>query len=163
MGFESFRVELGGGPASFSQAEGAVRRLLHARPDRESIASRGSCYSTVDDGSHVIEVEVAEAPVRVSCRFTLSHPHSIGPAFLSLVRQLQVTLGMDARICDDTRPASNTSFPAARFPEFAQVVADAIAVRRAEWVAQFGGETFPATTAQVYAKFILPACVPVLG
>ena len=70
---------------------------------------------------------------------------------------------MDARICDDTQWASNTSFPAARFSEFAGAVTDAIAVRRAEWVAQFGGETFPATTAQVYEKFILPACVPVLG
>ena len=42
MGFETFRVELRGGAATYAQAEETVRQLPHARPDHDSIASLGS-------------------------------------------------------------------------------------------------------------------------
>ena len=163
MGFESFRVELRGGSASHAQADEVVRLLPHARPDHESIASQGSSYYTLDDRSHIIEVEVADSPLRVSCRFTLCHPPSIGPAFLNLVRELMSRLGMEATIRDDVRPEHSQGFSVARFPEFADIASGYIASRRAEWVANFGGSTFAATTPEIYEKIILPKCVPVAG
>ncbi|MGL4550787.1 MAG: hypothetical protein ACRC33_06335 [Gemmataceae bacterium] len=144
-------------------AEGAVRELPHARPDHGSIASPGSTSYTVEDGSHVIEVEVVDSPVRVSCRFTLCHPPSVDAAFLNLVRELQRRLGMEARICDDVLPEHSQGFPPARFSEFAGVVPAYIARRRADWVAQFGTVHLAAKTPDVYEKVILPRCVPAAG
>jgi hypothetical protein len=161
MGFESFRVELRGGPATHAQADGSVRQLPSVKPDPESIRTPGSIYYTIEDGVHVIEVEVADSPVRVSCRFTLCHPPSVDAAFLRLVRELMVRLGMEARICDDVPPQHAQGFPAARFPEFGDAVTRCIDARRAEWVANFGPSQFPAKTSEVYERSILPRCVPV--
>lgn len=85
MGFESFRVELRGGSATSAQVDELIRRLPQAKPDPEAIASRGSTFYTLEDGLHVIEVEVVAVPVKVSCRFTMCHPPSIDSAFLSVV------------------------------------------------------------------------------
>jgi hypothetical protein len=104
MGFESFQVELRGETASSAQVDELVRRLPHAKCDPDAIASRGSTFYTLEDGHHVIEVELVAFPVKVSCRFTLCHPPSIDSAFLSLVRELMARLGMEVRICDDVRP-----------------------------------------------------------
>jgi hypothetical protein len=161
MGFESFRVELRGGSASYDQVDAAVRSLSHARPDHVSIASQASTYYTIEDGRHAIEVEVAISPVRISCRFTLCHPPSITAAFLDLIRELMTRFGMDARICDDVPPEPAPGFSADRFPEFADVLSRCVAARRAEWVANFGPEQFPARTQEAYQRFILPRCEPV--
>jgi hypothetical protein len=151
MGFESFRVELRSGPATHAQVDESVRQLPNVKPDPESIRLPGSTYYTVEDEAHVIELEVADSPVRVSCRFTLCHPPSVDAAFLRLVRELMVRLGMEARICDDVPPQHAQGFPATRFPEFADAASRCISTRRAEWVSE------------VYERIILPRCVPVTG
>jgi len=163
MSFETFRVELQCGPATHAQVVGTIRRLPHARPDPDAIPSRGSAYFTVEDGLHVFEIEVADSPVRVSCRFTLCHPPSVDAAFLGLVRGLQARLGMAARVCDDVSPDRARYFAAAEFSGFAGVARDAIATRRAEWIAQFGSRQLAAKTSDVYETFILPLCAPVAG
>jgi hypothetical protein len=140
-----------------------VRRLPHAKPDAEAIASEGSHFYTLEDGFHVIEVEVADFPLKVSCRFTLCHPPSIDSAFLGVVRILMTHLGMEARICDDVRPEDSQWFSVARFPEFADIVLHSVTTRRAEWIANFGPAQFPAKTHEVYERVILPQCQPVSG
>ena len=162
MGFETFRVELRGGGATFAQADAVARQLPHAQPDHDSITSRGSAYYTVEDGSHVIEIEVTDTPVKVSCRFTLCHPPTIDAAFLSLVREIQIALDMDVKICDDVRSDHSRWYSATHFIEFAEVASGYIAARRAEWVANFGATQLSAKTPEVYAKVILPKCVPVV-
>ena len=89
-------------PLRTSQADEVVRGLPNARPDLDAIRTRGSTFYTVEDGRHVIEVEVAAAPVRVSCRFTLCHPASVDNALLGMVHELMTQLGMSVRICDNT-------------------------------------------------------------
>jgi hypothetical protein len=163
MGFESFRVELRGGTASYSPADEFIRRLPHSKPDAEAMSSRGSSFYTLEDGSHVIEVEVAAAPVRISCRFTLCHPPSVDSAFLDLVRDLMTHLEMEARVCDDIRPGDLQAFPVTRFSEFADIVLRQVSTRRAEWVANFGPAQFPARTREVFERVILPRCQPVIG
>lgn len=163
MGFESFRVELRGGPATHARADGAVRLLPGAETDHGSIPAAGSTFYTIADGRHVIEVEVADRPPRVSLRFTLCHPPTVDAVFLGLARDLMARLGMDARVCDDVPPEHAGPYPAARFADFAEVASRAIRARRAEWVAQFGPDEFPATTPEVYERVILPRCVPVAG
>jgi hypothetical protein len=163
MGFESFRVELRGGAASHSQADEIVRRLSHSKPDAEALSSRGSSFYTLEDGTHAIEIEVATAPVRISCRFTLCHPPSVDPAFLDLVRHLMTHLGMEARVCDDVRPEDSQAFPVTRFPEFTDIVLRHLATRRAEWMASFGPDQFLAKTHEVYERVILPSCQPAAG
>ncbi len=163
MGFESFRVELRGGATSYAQADELVRGLPHAKPDAEAIASQGSSFYTLEDGFHVIEVEVGASPVKLSCRFTLCHPPSIDSAFLGLVRTLMTQLGMEARICDDVRPEHSQWFSVARFSEFTDIVASYVTTRRAEWITNFGPAQFPAKTHEVYERVILPRCQPVIG
>ncbi|MBX9584290.1 MAG: hypothetical protein K2X87_28660 [Gemmataceae bacterium] len=163
MGFESFRVELRGGPGTHARADEAVRLLPHAQPDPGAIPSPGSTYYTVADGRHVIEVEVADRPPRVSLRFTLCHPPSVDAAFLALVHDLTARLGMDARVCDDVPPDHAGPFPLARFAEFAGIASQAIHARRAEWITNFGPAQFPATTSEVYEAVILPQCRPAAG
>jgi hypothetical protein len=163
MGFESFRVELSGGAASYAQADELVRRLPQSKPDTEAIRSQGSGFYTVEDGFHVIEVEVAASPVKVSCRFTLCHPPSIDSAFLAVVRDLMTRLGMDARIRDDVGPEDSRWFSVDRFSEFTNIVLRYVTTRRAAWVANFGPEQFPAKTHEVYERVILPRCQPVTG
>jgi hypothetical protein len=163
MSFESFRIELRGGTASIAEADSVVREYPFTHRDTESIGSKTSGFYTVDDGSHIIEIEVANNPVKLSCRFTLCHPSSVDAAFLNLIRDLQSRLAMNAFVCDDIRTEYVHAFSPNEFPEFASVVRETIVKRRAEWVKNFGSMVMPANTPKVYEKFILPRCTPVAG
>jgi hypothetical protein len=158
MGFESFRVELQGGSATHADADAAVRGLPHVRPDADAVRLPASTYYVLDDGRHVFEIEASDAPVAVSCRFTLCHPPSVDAAFVRLVGALAARLGMEVWIRDDVRPEHASGLPAGRF---AEVVPAYIAARRAEWVANVGPEQFPATTREAYERAIKPRCQPV--
>jgi hypothetical protein len=162
MGFESFRVELRGGTASFARVDELVRLLPHAERDPSAIASRGSNVYTLEDGLHLIEVEVMGFPVKVSCRFTMCHPPSIDSAFLSLAGELMARLGMEVRLCDDLDPEDSQWFAIDRFPEFARLASRYLAVRRTEWHANFGPLQLPAKTHEVYERIILPRCEPII-
>jgi hypothetical protein len=161
MGFEAFRAELRGGRATYSEAEEVVRTLPHARPDLNALETRGSSFYLIDDGQHIIEIEVLDDPVRLSCRFTLCHPPSVDRVYLDLVRELLARLGMQARICDDVRPEDSRPFSLAEFHDFAAITQCSIAGRRAEWIEGFGDETMAASMEEVYRRVILPRCQPV--
>lgn len=161
MSFESFRVELRGGSSTFEQTDDLVRLLPNAIVDCEAIGTADSTHYTVEDGLHVIEVEVATSPVRASCRFTLSHPPSVDSAFLNLASKLMLQLGMNAFVCDDVPMQPPSGFPIGQFDEFADVVRRTIAMRRTEWVANFGPEQFPAKSAELYERSIRSRCVSV--
>jgi hypothetical protein len=163
MGFESFRIELRGGKVTYQQADETIRRLPFAKRDHESVPTQGSTYYLIDDSRHVIEVELKDAPVRLSCRFTLCHPPSVDSALLDLARDLMSRLGMQANICDDVRPEHAHSFSLGEFAELSAAVAHYIAARRAEWVANFGTETLAATTSTAFQRIILPRCEPGIG
>lgn len=160
MGLESFQVELRGGGASALDARTAVQRLDNACPDDWALSATGSSYYLVRDAHHVFEVEVTDAPVRVSCRFTLSHPASVDDEFLNLVRTLMKWLGMTARICDDGGPGA---YSIAEFPAFADAARQQIARRRAEWRATFGDAPMAATTSELHQRVLLPRCQPGVG
>src|SRR5437867_1838322 len=131
MGFESFRVELRGGGAKYGEVDEAVQQFPHAKPDPDSPPIPGSKYYFVRDGRHVIEVEIMDSPVRLSCRFTLCHPASVDAVFLGFVRQLMARVGLEARICDNVRPDHSRSFSLREFPEFSTITSSYIAARRA--------------------------------
>jgi hypothetical protein len=160
MGFEVFRVELRGGRAKYGEADETVRKLPHVSSDQHSVPMQGSTFYVFDDGQHAIELELMDAPVRVSCRFTLCHPPSVDSVFLSLVSELMIRLGMEAKICDDVRPEHAHLFSRHEFAEFSAIVSRYIAVRRTEWIAAFGNEAMAATTNEVYQRIILPRCQP---
>lgn len=160
MGFESFRVELQGGSATYQEANATIRNLPHISPDQHSIPTHGSSYFLWRDGQHVVELELKDTPVRLSCRFTLCHAPSVDLAFLELVRELMARLGMSVRICDDVSPDHSQAFPLGACEGFASLARFYIARRRAEWIATFGTEQVSATTNEVYEQVILPRCRP---
>ena len=163
MGFESFRVELRGGRTQYSEADQEIRRLPHVHGDQNSIPLRGSTYYLMTNGNHVIELELMDSPVRLSCRFTLCHPPSIDSTFLGFVRELMERLGMEVTICDAVRPEHAHPFCLGDFANFMAITSECIATRRAEWVAMFGTETLAATTNEVHERIILPRCKPGLA
>jgi hypothetical protein len=163
MGFESFRIELRGGRASYQEADEIIRQLPYAKPDSESMALPGSTYYLIDDGRHVIELELKDNPVRVSCRFALCHPPSVEGAFLRFAHYLMSRLGMEADICENIRPEHAHPFSLPEFADFSAAVSHYIAVTRAYWVADFGTETLAATTNEVFRRIILPRCQPGVG
>ena len=132
VGLESFRVELRGGSVTYRKADRIIRKLPHAKPDYESLAMQGSAYYIVDDGRHLIEVELRDEPVRLSCRFTLCHPSSVDSVFLELVRELMLRLSMEAKICDDVLPAHRDCFTLDHYAELSGVISRSIAARRKE-------------------------------
>lgn len=158
MGLESFRVELRGGRANCSDAKETIQEQPHVRLDEQSPETKGSTYYVIDDGRHIIEVEIKDAPVRISCRFTLCHPSSVDSIFLELIREIMSRLGMEVWICDDVRPEDTHPFSLATYAEFSSAALRAIAARRVEWMAAFGIEQMAATTNQVYQRIILPRC-----
>jgi hypothetical protein len=160
MGIESFRVELRGGKASYRRADEIVRKLPQVKLDQDSIPMDGSTYYLVDDGRHLVEIELMDAPIRLSCRFTLSHPPSVDCVFLAVVRELMSRLEMETSICDDVRPEHARAFSLTEFAEFSAVTMNYIAARRMEWVAAFGAESLAATTNEVFRRIILPQCQP---
>lgn len=161
MGFESFRVELRGDRTNYTQAKQTIRKHPYVKLDQQPPAIEGSTFFVVEDGPHVIEVELKDAPVRVSCRFTLCHPPTVDSVFLDLIREQMLRLGMEASICDDVRPEETHPFALSRYAEFSSAALRSIAARRAEWIAAFGAEQLPATTNEVYQRIILPRCQPV--
>jgi hypothetical protein len=84
----------------------------------------------------------------------------VDSAFLDLVRDLMMRLGMEAKICDDVHPKNAHLFSLGDFAEFSALALGCIAVRRTEWSAAFGGEPMAATTNDVYREIILPRCQP---
>jgi hypothetical protein len=160
MGFETFRVELRGGGKDYREANEVVQKLAHIRLDQDSSPMQGSTFYVFDDGRHAIELELKDAPVRLSCRFTLCHPPSVDSAFLNLLRELLRQLGMEATICDDVRPKEAHGFSVVQFEEFSAITCRLIATRRAEWIKAFGDERLAATTNEVYRRIILPRCQP---
>lgn len=156
MGFESFRVEIRPRHATFAEAVATVGRLPHARPDSGAFATAGSSYYTVEDGRHVVEIEVAPSPVRVSCRFTLCHPPTVDTAFLALLRDLARRLGGEELTGEGV-----TNHPGVESPEFAAALSARVAARRAEWDAMFGSHRAAARTAEAFESFVLPRCAPV--
>jgi hypothetical protein len=74
MGFESFRIDLRGGRANDQEASEIFRQLPYAKPDHESLPLPGSTYHLIDDGRHVVKLELKDAPVRVSYRRSLPWP-----------------------------------------------------------------------------------------
>jgi hypothetical protein len=163
MGFESFRVELRGGRATHFEINETVREPPHVRLDPEAALMPGSTCYLRNDGRHAIELQLSDAPVRLSCRFTLCHPSSVDSVFLGFLRELMARLGMEVTICDDVRPEHSGSFSLREFAEFSAIITDYIAARRAEWMAAFGPTTLPATTPEVYQRIILPRCQPGIG
>ncbi len=163
MGFETFRVQLHGGRTTFRATDESVRGLPHVHPDRASVPIYGSTFYVIDNGQHVFEVELMDAPVRLSCRFTLCHPPSVDSDFLAVVRELMARLGMDVTIRDDVRPEHARSFSLKEFAEFLAIISRYIAARRAEWIAAFGDGTMAGTTNDVYQRIILPRCQPIVG
>ncbi|HEY7157385.1 MAG TPA: hypothetical protein VH575_25750 [Gemmataceae bacterium] len=161
MGFESFRVELRGGQVNYLDAKETIQKHPHVKLDQQSPPMKGSTFYVVEDGRHVLEIELRDAPVRISCRFTLCHPPSVDAVFLDLVRELMLRLGSEARICDDVRPEDARPFSLANFAEFSSATLGYIAARRREWVAAFGAEQMPATTNEAYERIILSRCQPV--
>lgn len=162
MGFESFRAELRGGRASVHEAETAIRAIPFSRRELDSLPTAGSTYYVVDDGRHVIEVELMHSPVTVSCRFTLCHPPSIDEAFLGVIHDLMTRLQMQATIRDDVRPEHSRPFSLDEFAEFAAATSRYAAARRKEWIAAFGDEPMAASTNEVHQHVILPRCTPVV-
>jgi hypothetical protein len=160
MGFEAFRVELRGGPATSAEADNAAMQLPYVKPDHFSIPTAGSTFFVIADGKHVIELERLDSPVRLSCRFTLCHPPSVDAVFLGLIRELMTRLAMEAKICDDARPEHARSFTLDEFAAFSLITARYIAARRKEWIAAFGDQPMAATMTEVYQRIILPRCQP---
>jgi hypothetical protein len=160
MGFESFRAELRGGGAGYHEADEAIRGLPHVQPDLHSIPMEGSTFYVLDDGKHIIEVELMDSPVKISCRFTLCHPASVDAVFLATLRDLMARLEMTVKLCDDVGPEHSGPFSLKEFAEFSAVTSQCIAARRAEWIAAFGDEPLAAATNEVYERIILPRCQP---
>ena len=160
MGFQSFRIELRGGRAGYREVDETLRGLPHVRLEPDAVLMPGSTCYLRDDGQHVIEVELLDKPVRLSCRFTLCHPSSVDSIFLDFVRDLMVRLDMEAKICDDVLPEHSGSFAFREFPEFSAITVRYIAARRAEWITALGTETLGATTSEVCQRIILSPCQP---
>jgi hypothetical protein len=158
MGLESFRVELSGGNRTFSEACKAICSLDHVAIDHEALTTPGSAFFLRSDGKHLIELELMDSPMKLSCRFTLCHPSSVDSAFLKFVRELMVVLGMEARVCDDVPPEQSHSFSIDEFEEFSAVALRAIALRRREWIETFGAEQVAVTSSEVFERIILPHC-----
>lgn len=163
MGFETFRVELRGGQVPPIEVDDVIQKLPHLHPDVHSIPLKGSAYFVLDDGEHLIELERMDAPVRLSCRFTLCHPPSVDVAFLGLVRELMFRLGMEAKLCDPVAAGYSGFFSLADFSDFAAITRHRIADRRAEWTAAFGDEPMALSTNEVYERVVLPKCEPLVA
>lgn len=160
MGFESFRVELQNGRANYREVNETLRGLPHVRLDPDAVLTpQSTCYLR-DDGQHVFEIELLDNPVRLSCRFTLCHPVSVDSSFLAFVHELMVRFGMSAKICDNVRPEHAGYYSLDEFATFSALAAHYIAIRRAEWAADFGTAPLAATTTEVYQQIILPRCHP---
>ena len=159
MGFESFQIILRGGSHTPSETAQIIRKMPNVKPDQRFLTT--STYFVVDDGQHVIEVELDnDMPIRVSCRFILSHPPSIDSVFLEFARRLMAKLGMEATICDDVRPEHERLFSLDQFAEFTAAACDYIAASRRFWIAEMGPEQV-ATRKDLYERIILPKCEPV--
>lgn len=163
MGFESFNLQLRGGPATATEAAGVISRIAGVSRDECAIKMPGSHYYLLRDVRHAIEIEMREKPVSISLRFTLCHPSSVDNQLLDLARTLMRSLGMSAIICDDVAPEHAGDYSLERFDDLAGAVRHTIGIRRGEWRATFGDEELGATTAEAHRHFILPQCQPAIA
>lgn len=156
MGFEVFRVELRNGATTYAKADEIIQTLPQVSADEDSIPTPGSKYYRIDDGLRIIEVELLDSPVRLSCRFTLCHPPSVDAFFLDVIHVLMMRLGLRVRICDDVLPEHSGFFSVLEFATFSSITLRYISLRRTEWIAAFGNNPMAATTNDVYARIIFP-------
>jgi hypothetical protein len=92
----------------------------------------------------VLEVEVSrDDPAEVSVRFMLCNPPGVDAAFLRLVGELVGTFQME--VYDrESREVNPGWLSLAEFERYHESAMRTIPRRRAEWVARFGPEQFPA-------------------
>ena len=101
-------------------------------------------------------------PVKISCRFTLSHPPTVDQVFLDILREWMSKLGMEARVCDSVPSEGKRSFSSKEFCDFAAIAMQSIAARRNEWIGAFGKEPMAGTTNEVFQRVVLPRCQTVV-
>ena len=144
MGIEDYRVSLRSRSASQDSVAGWIARVPFSVPDPEGGFLPQNRYFRIDDGRHVLEVEVSDGePVDVSVRFMLCNPPSVEPAFLALVGELVSQFDMEIHD-QEGNGAESWWLPPERFEQFKDSTLWAIPRRRAEWVMHFGPEQFPA-------------------
>jgi hypothetical protein len=160
MGMEVFLVELHGGNARYEAANEIVRSVSNVKPDPDGGWFPGSTYYVFRDAKHTIEMELADAPVKLMCRFTLCHPPSVDTVFLTLVRELMERLGMEVKIREHIRPEHQHSFSVDEFAEFSTIVRGYMAICRAGWIATFGDRQLGASSKEQFEEIILPMCRP---
>jgi len=157
MGIEDYRVSLRTRAATAAVVSDWVRERPHAAPD-EGLLPDHCEYFRIDDGRHVLEVEVSRTdPAEVTVRFALCNPRSVEAAFLAFVRELATTFEM--KIHDQE---GHGTFPPEAVDRFAASALESIARRRAEWVAQFGPRVLAAGSREVFETIILPQCAPLV-
>ena len=159
MGLESFQVTLFNGSTAAQTVINAVRERPGVVPDMDSISLPGSNYFLMRDSKHVIEIEVTNNPVTVSCRFTLCHPPTVDAVFLHLIVGLMTQLEMYVQFADDSDPNSQNVYSLESLAEFRIALQSAIAARRVEWRSVFGSQQFAAQTNEVHERVILAQCV----
>lgn len=159
MGIESFRVELTGTKLPASEV---VKSLLEvegiAWDEQGTFLPHQKCF-LVRRHNMVVELEMSEQPVVLSCRITLCHPRSADDVFIQLIRELMAHLAMIIVTCVDGLTPDSASI-IEDLSELEKTFRQAIARKRAVWKRQFGEVESAYTEAEVYQHIIIPQCNP---
>jgi hypothetical protein len=165
MGFESFQVRWKPSLSTAIEIDSYLRSLPEITIDVDAIRVGDSRYYLWNDGRHVVEIEwgSGSSPASLSARFMLCNPESITDAYTEFLIQVQRRFGGRLEICDTVPSDRSREFGPGESNEFRDALRESIAVRRAEWIRDFGPRTLAANSRDVYREIILPKCEPVFA
>lgn len=159
MGLESFRAELTDTKLPASEVVKSLLEIEGAAWDEQgTILPHQKCFLVRRQNS-VVELEISEYPVVLSCRITVCHPPSADDVFIQLLSEMAARFSMKTVTCIDGLTPDSASI-INNLGELDNTVRQAIARKRAVWKRQFGEVESAYTEAEVYQHIIIPQCNP---
>ncbi len=159
MGAEDFQAILLSDNVQYDKVVETLRCIPNVDIDNESKRLADENYFVIDDGIHIIELEVSsrgkrKGYIKISCRFALCLPRSIDAVFYRLLRKIGKKFEMLIEVLDEVPVGCLDKFNPPDYVGMDHVLKKAIGLKRMYWVQDFGPETASLRTSEALKKFV---------
>ena len=163
MGVESFQVVLTCKAQPMATAVATLLGLQGVREGGDTSPLPGERHFVLNDGGHVIEIEVRPLKdevngCRISCRCAICHPVTVLGTFARNVKSLSASLSTPIDLIEDVPSGIPDLFRPPLFEGFETALRESFLLKKRYWVQDFGEGEASVSCAEAIRRFILPHC-----
>lgn len=112
-----------------------------------------------NDTKHIIEIQLSgyKTELDLYFQFSLCHPLSIDKKFIDFTKSIGNNLNLKIEIMESYQ-GEKCIFCPPEYTGYAEILQEAIKVKRGYWITDFGEETAVVTCSEAIMKYVLPKC-----